>query len=339
MGIEREIAENAKEIVEHTTKYLKTEPTRRQFIKGLGIASASILLVDSSKILNSFINRPPKKTHQIFASTSEPLDEQQRIILASESNIRLNPIAIDEVPAPTLIDQLKAKRSPDGTRNDRLETQIALEVLNNVVLTKEGYEKFKAGIRRDRIGVFENVGSVLKSRGRFIKKIPKYFLYHHTAHVYEDSTNTLIEGMKRDGFSVQWNINRDAICEQFTSEPMTVGYQHAKDFNLDSEGVEMETWPGKDEADIRSFRHGVTNRPGFQGDLTAEQYEAGAYLGAYVVHELWDLPLHIVSEHLVGHRELNDKTGLGVSGKPDFNQAIMDPYRAKIGGFLPQLAS
>ncbi len=342
MGIERDAYENAKEAAKIAATRLNTEPTRRHVLKGL---AATLFLGDAGKILSSLGDTQPKRVHQIFASTSQPIDRQtvrvQEVqLIADPTQSPLGPIQVEKPNPPlSLIDQLKLQRPPDGKRNDELETRIALEVLKEVNLTKEGYEKFKASIHRDNIGVFENAGVILKSKGRFIKTRPKYFIFHHTGHVYEDSTNTLIDGLLREKLSVQWEIDRNATCNQFVSDPEILGYQHAKDFNLEAVGVEMETWPGKKEADIETAKFGITRRPGFQGDLTATQYEAAAYLGIYNVHELWGVALSDVTSYLVGHREINDRTGKGTPGKPDFYQAVMDPFRAIIGAFLPQVAS
>lgn len=232
---------------------------------------------------------------------------------------------------PDPIEVLKAQRSPDGKRDDKHEARIAIDIINSIDLSPEGYNELKKNINSTQYaGALDILGAIPLVNGRPLKvPSPRFFVNHHTADPMTEGVESLIQyyktlatdNEKDNELSVQWFIDRNGAVYLLASHPLNMAF-HAQGFNLESTGVEVETYPGN-----------------LQGDISAKQYETLAYLNVYVVTEIYGVSPALALRHMVGHREINDLFKRGKTGKPDFNKEIMDVYRAKIGELIQKLQS
>lgn len=221
-------------------------------------------------------------------------------------------------------EDLIAQRTWDGEivrtdENDKLEQEISVERMEEVVLTAEGYRLFVDSIDTTTFGsVFEEAGTTYHRDGKeFVIDEPEFFVIHHTAQGVEPG----IAGMERltksilgNGLSVQWAINQDNHAYRLVTDPK-IACNHAYNHNAISTGVEL-----------------VTDNTRAQGSVSNEQLASAMYLAYYVVTEFYgrEITEDNISDLIVGHREINDRTGKGKAGKPDFFEGAMDEFRTHV---------
>lgn len=211
--------------------------------------------------------------------------------------------------------------------NDKLEQNISVERMEEIVLTPEGYNDFIGSIDTETLGeAFEIAGTTYHKNGKeLIIDDPEFFIIHHTAQGVERG----VSGMERlttsilgNGLSVQWAINQDDLTYRLVTNPK-IACNHAYGHNSKSTGVEL-----------------VTDGSRAQGSVTNEQLASAMYLAYYVVTEVYGKKIteDTIKELIVGHREINDRTELGKRGKPDFFEGAMDKFRERVLTLVEQLS-
>lgn len=228
------------------------------------------------------------------------------------------------VPEPEVIEdgqsvrQLVGQRSwtneIDGSlRSAELEQKITVERFKNVKLTAEGYRKFVRSLNTEFAGVFEEANTIHPVG---IITNPEYFILHHTAQGYKDNragVEQFIQSITNNKLSVQWLIDRHGATYLLVKNPKQA-CNHARSLNSVSTGVEI-----------------MTDETRAQGSLTEKQLESALYLAYYVHTQVYGYGMGRLDEVIVGHRDINDRKGVGTAGKPDFFTSVMR------GAVLPKL--
>lgn len=208
-------------------------------------------------------------------------------------------------------------------QTDKLEQNISIERIEEIVLTREGYDAWLKTIdAKTYVSVFEEAGTVWTEKG--ILDDPQYFIIHHTAQGVEPGVTgmeRLTNSIKNNRLSVQWSINQESETYQLVTNPK-IACSHAYEVNDKATGVEL-----------------VTDMTRAQGSVTTEQLTNAMYLAYYVVTDIYGKDATgDLKEIVVGHREINDRLGVGTEGKPDFFEGAMDMFRAKLSEFAHEMA-
>lgn len=119
------------------------------------------------------------------------------------------------------------------------------------------------------------------------------------------SINTEYAGSFEEGGTL-WLIDREGIPYLLVRNPKQAA-NHALPFNRVSTGVEI-----------------MTDGTRAQGSLTPKQLETALYLSYYAHTEVYGYPPSRLEEVVVGHRDINDRTGKGTAGKPDFFTDVIE---------------
>lgn len=207
--------------------------------------------------------------------------------------------------------------------NDELEQDITIERIEDITLSREGYENWLSSIDTETfVEVFERA-KTLHPAGELSS--PEYFIIHHTAQGVEAGVTgmeRLTSSMVNNGLSVQWAINQENETYQLVTNPK-LACNHAHGINPRSTGVEL-----------------VTDSTRAQGSVTTEQLASAIYLAYYVVTEVYGKdPTGDLKGVVVGHREINDRLDVGSAGKPDFFEESMDEFRGKLSAFAEAMAA
>ena len=259
--------------------------------------------------------QPPEAATAVLASSQEAPQSE-----TNEAHTLPDYDAIDASVAEQR-DALPSAREGRSDEDDIRRHEVTAKVTEQINPTPEAYLEFVAGINKEYSDAFSG-GDIITPDDR------EHFVIHHTAYGYpegEEGIKAFIGGMQSSGLSIPWAIDREGKVYQLTEDPWQ-STAHVKDFNSVSSGVENFT----------SDQEG-------QETVKAIQIHASINLATFMV--LRDRDIRTMSDAEIdeavamvdGHRKLNDDSGRGTAGKPDFNETSTQPIRDKVRDLLHQL--